>query len=1131
MFIAGDSENISDGVANPVRQLKTPSGNKFQVSSFKFQNMADKKTIHNFMKGMCLMKKTGQILQSMLFCFMRFIFILGLIVIVGIGCSSSDDDGDDNNATMDNDTDGYTEEQGDCNDNDIGIHPGANEICGDGIDQNCDGSDLLCASAGETDNDGDGYTEKQGDCNDSNAGIHPGAQEIYGDGIDQNCDGVDPTEEKKSPVARFTVTLPENQYTPPYEVILDASGSNDPDGQIIRYQWTSSQEPGKIWEGKTQTLTLSDVGTYAFTLTVTDDDGLQHTDENQVTITPSGPNIGGDFEVTELIITAESLQADCQKPSDKSSFDDNDKAINAWVHYLNFEAGKTYQFKWYDPNNVPVHTNQKQMGTAIGSGCSYVNVPIAIFQRYGAGEWRVEFYYDGQKYKEKNLTFSSEHTGSEFELLEFIVTAEKTSDECEKPVSKTSFGDNDPDVGVWVYYRNFEGGKAYEFRWYSPNDVLVQKNKGERNNDVTGGCSWGSIEKETLQTQGSGQWRVEFHYDGQKQGEKDFTFSSVKPPGKFETTEFVLTTDSPNPDECQIPASKTAFDENDPRVTAWVRYQNPDSGEKSFRFKWHSPDGSLSQESIGNSYLTGVSDGCVGGSIETERLRLYQPGQWKVEFYSDDQKHGEKTFTFTYPIIFEAEDILFTTETPADGCKKPTTSETNFSDNDENIFIWVSYRNFETGKSYKFEWYNPDGILVQTTDAESNVAYVRNGCVWKSIETQRLGQYGSGWWTVKFCYEGEPCKEEKFYFTSDNPDMDFEVKEFLFTAEYSLGDECETPQIQTTSFDENDTKVTAWVRYAFFEEGKSYEFKWYNPNGTQINTPAPHTPDTRDGCALSEIPTDTLLEHGPGKWTVQFCYNNNEYCSEKQFDFVSDAEFEITEFVFTTEYEDSEAKCEPPTPETSFNDFDGDDGEVTAWVRYHRFESGTSYGFRWHSPDGILAQTAQNPPRTGESAMGCLWESIPISKLRRYKSGTWRVEFLYNDRKYEEKYFTFASRYSDTEFQVTEFLFTSEYSSENNCETPTSETFFSDNNTKVVAWIYYRNLEQGVPYEFRWHNPAGVNVQKSTENSGSDKDIPRGCTYVTISKGTLKIYDPGQWRVEFYYNGQKVSEKVFQFQF
>jgi len=42
----------------------------------------------------------------------------------------------------DNDTDGYTMNEGDCDDTDDSIYPGAEEVCGDGIDQDCDGEDL-----------------------------------------------------------------------------------------------------------------------------------------------------------------------------------------------------------------------------------------------------------------------------------------------------------------------------------------------------------------------------------------------------------------------------------------------------------------------------------------------------------------------------------------------------------------------------------------------------------------------------------------------------------------------------------------------------------------------------------------------------------------------------------------------------------------------------------------------------------------------------------------------------------------------------------------------------------------------------------------------------------------------------
>ncbi len=86
-----------------------------------------------------------------------------------------------------------TATSGDCNDTNAAVRPGAPEVCGDGIDNNCNGSvDEGCApDPADVDDDGDGYTENEGDCNDRNTTIYPGALEVCGDGIDQDCDGAD----------------------------------------------------------------------------------------------------------------------------------------------------------------------------------------------------------------------------------------------------------------------------------------------------------------------------------------------------------------------------------------------------------------------------------------------------------------------------------------------------------------------------------------------------------------------------------------------------------------------------------------------------------------------------------------------------------------------------------------------------------------------------------------------------------------------------------------------------------------------------------------------------------------------------------------------------------------------------
>jgi hypothetical protein len=89
--------------------------------------------------------------------------------------------------TGDFDGDGYTILQGDCDDFDAAINPGAKEIPYNGFDDDCN------KLTKEDDLDGDGFI-KAIDCNDKNIKIFPGANEIAYDGIDQNCDGSDLTD-------------------------------------------------------------------------------------------------------------------------------------------------------------------------------------------------------------------------------------------------------------------------------------------------------------------------------------------------------------------------------------------------------------------------------------------------------------------------------------------------------------------------------------------------------------------------------------------------------------------------------------------------------------------------------------------------------------------------------------------------------------------------------------------------------------------------------------------------------------------------------------------------------------------------------------------------------------------------
>ncbi|HNH46692.1 MAG TPA: putative metal-binding motif-containing protein, partial [Myxococcota bacterium] len=105
----------------------------------------------------------------------------------------------------DKDGDGYLSEEGDCNDDDGTIAPGAPELC-DGKDNDCDGS-AETLGLWYDDRDGDGHGERGqagtatcspgpnlspvgDDCDDRNPEVFPGAIERC-DGVDNDCNGLE----------------------------------------------------------------------------------------------------------------------------------------------------------------------------------------------------------------------------------------------------------------------------------------------------------------------------------------------------------------------------------------------------------------------------------------------------------------------------------------------------------------------------------------------------------------------------------------------------------------------------------------------------------------------------------------------------------------------------------------------------------------------------------------------------------------------------------------------------------------------------------------------------------------------------------------------------------------------------
>ena len=159
--------------------------------------------------------------------------------------------------TPDDDGDGWDNDE-DCDDNDASVHPGAEEICDDGVDNDCSGGDLA-SEVWYHDDDGDGFGDEavqvcgtqpagtcdtDGDCDDGDATIHPDAAELC-DGKDNDCDG------------EIDDGHPQEMGVPPPEYaasLVDVSfpGAMEPGAEAVVWatfvnEGTAPWERGEVW--------------------------------------------------------------------------------------------------------------------------------------------------------------------------------------------------------------------------------------------------------------------------------------------------------------------------------------------------------------------------------------------------------------------------------------------------------------------------------------------------------------------------------------------------------------------------------------------------------------------------------------------------------------------------------------------------------------------------------------------------------------------------------------------------------------------------------------------------------------------------------------------------------------------
>jgi glucose/arabinose dehydrogenase len=121
----------------------------------------------------------------------------------------------------------------------------------------------------------------------------------YGDGFfRQNPDSglyrIDYAEGNKAPQARFTAT-PGSSSQAPLEVAFDASGSSDPDGDTLTYEWDLDGDGTFDATGAQTTHTYTELDVYTARLRVTDESGKFTLTSREISVGNQAPEVTVDF--------------------------------------------------------------------------------------------------------------------------------------------------------------------------------------------------------------------------------------------------------------------------------------------------------------------------------------------------------------------------------------------------------------------------------------------------------------------------------------------------------------------------------------------------------------------------------------------------------------------------------------------------------------------------------------------------------------------------------------------------------------------------------------------------------------------------------------------------------------------
>ena len=334
----------------------------------------------------------------------------------------------------DADADGYSVLDGDCDDTNGDVNPGADESTENRYDDDCDGVAEVDDGSDADDDDGDGYSIEDGDCNDESSGVYPGKDDpplstnrlfaISAGRGDSRISSERTSDYGTEAYLRFTVSDEEGRavdgaivnvygnwsvYGYPEYPAWATEGITGPDGVGIvhvgeanpyGYAVTSAAgndpSPGYLYSDQVEWTEAGE--TYDFTVTV---DG-EMPDEREYTLIdlPNPAVVHWETVTLDLSITEGRVEADgSHRGTSRSNIDP--VAVDVMIvdddGWEDFEAGKTTDVYWIEEDiteasttvDLPMGRDWHVVTTIDGQIASYAIGSLSVTTSGGSEAYEV----------------------------------------------------------------------------------------------------------------------------------------------------------------------------------------------------------------------------------------------------------------------------------------------------------------------------------------------------------------------------------------------------------------------------------------------------------------------------------------------------------------------------------------------------------------------------------------------------------------------------------------------------------------------------------------------------------------------------------------------------------------------